>query len=93
MRALTLALAVVALGLAAPRAEAGDAGDPADRSRVIAVDMRSGGWLGRTPIKQAYGEDGAPSFVRGRDHYVVAANGGRARRLARGVSGPSWARR
>jgi hypothetical protein len=40
-----------------------DTGDPAGRSRIVAVDMMSGGWLGTAPIKQAYGEDGAPWFV------------------------------
>lgn len=33
------------------------------------------------------------AFVRGRDLYVVATGGGRARRLAKGVFSPSWAQR
>ena len=33
------------------------------------------------------------AFVRGRDLYVVKTDGGAARRLARGVSSPSWAQR
>jgi hypothetical protein len=33
------------------------------------------------------------TFVRGRDLYVVGTSGGRARRLARGVTSPSWAQR
>lgn len=39
------------------------ASDPPAESRVIAVDMMSGGWLGRTAIKQAYGDTGAPWSV------------------------------
>lgn len=37
---------------------------------------------------------GQIAFTRGRDLYVVAASGGRARKLARNfvLSGPSWAR-
>jgi hypothetical protein len=42
----------------------------------------------------AFSPDGRTiAFVRGRDLYTVPARGGRARRLARGVESPAWARR
>ena len=42
----------------------------------------------------AFSPDGRTvAFVRGRDLYTVPVRGGRARRLARGVVSPAWARR
>jgi hypothetical protein len=45
-------------------------------------------------VQPTFSPDGRKvAFVRGRDLYVVRTSGGRAKRLARGVTGPAWAQR
>lgn len=77
----------------------GDA-DPAFKGRVELFDPASGRPVrvlteSTTDDMPAFSPDGRQvAFNRGRDLYVVAARGGRARRVAANfvLSGPSWAR-
>ena len=40
-----------------------DAGKPAARSVIVAEGLMSAGWLGRSLLRQAYGEGGKPWFI------------------------------
>jgi hypothetical protein len=72
--------------------------DDAASGPIVLFDAASG----RRLRDLTTGADAAPAFspdgrtvafVRGRDLYAVPVRGGRARRLARGVESPAWARR
>jgi WD40 repeat protein len=76
-----------------------DGGAPSAASGAIALfDARTGRHVRDLApagaLQPTFSPDGRRvAFVRGRDVYVVRTRGGRAKRLARGVSGPAWAQR
>ncbi len=60
-----------------------DAGKPAAQSVIVAVDMMSAGWLGRSLVRQAFGDGGKPWFI-----CTVTASAGCVRSAA--VDGARW---